>query len=352
MSIPSDLQTEYGSLVYFAQQVVDLGGEPQAIARSVNFDLNDLTNPDKSLSHETYCKLLEAAAIATNCAHFGLLLGQRNDISMLGSLGQLTLNCSTLGEAANTFIRYFNMVSQGEFFRIESSTNHTFLIRDVFLPEPYFSVQAQDISLYETVHITRSICAGNWQPSGVYFTHSPSDQLPYHSAFNCPVYFDQEFQGIGFATQDLNMPLVTADEDSRKLLEQQVAQVYKQNKKPLIEQTRQAITLGMITGDCGIQSVAHNLAIHSRTLHRKLDAQGTSFTHILEDTRRSFSEYFVTKTSIGIFDVSHMLGYKDSTSFSRSYKRWHGLAPSVHRKETLQLKGNTIHHRGGIGGKG
>jgi len=338
LSIPADFQTEYGSLMYFAQQVEDLGGQPQEIARSVNFDLNDLTTPEKSLSHETYCELLEAAAIATNCAHFGLLLGQRNDISMLGTLGQLALNCSTLGEAAETFIRYFNMVSQGEYFRMESGPNHTFLIRDVFLPEPYFSVQAQDISLYETVNITRSVFAGNWQPSGVYFTHSPADPQFYHNAFNCPLFFDQEFQGIGFATQDLNMPLVSSDETSRKELEQQVAQVYKQNKKSLIEQTQQAITLGMITGDCGIQSITNTLAIHSRTLHRKLEKQGTSFTQILEDTRRGFAEYFVTKTSISIFDVSHMLGYKDSTSFSRSYKRWCGLAPSVHRKQTFMLK--------------
>ena len=100
MSIPSDLQTEYGSLVYFEQQVEDLGGNAHEIALSVNFDLNDLTNPHSGLSHELYCDLLEAAAAATNCAHFGLLLGQRNDISMLGMLGQLTLNCSSLEEAA------------------------------------------------------------------------------------------------------------------------------------------------------------------------------------------------------------------------------------------------------------
>ncbi len=347
MSIPSDFQTEYGSLGYFIQQVEDLGGDAQAIAHSVNFDLSDLTKPDKSLSHEIYCELLEAAAIATNSDHFGLLLGQRNDISMLGNLGQLALNCSTLGEAAETFIRYFNMVSQGEFFRIESGPVNTFLIRDVFLPEPYFSVQAQDISLFETVNITRSVFAESWHPSGVYFTHSPKDPQFYHNAFNCPLFFDQEFQGIGIATQDLNMPLVSADEDSRKALEQQVAQVYKQNKKSLIEQTQQAITLGMITGDCSIQSVTRGLSLHSRTLHRKLESQGTSFTQILEDTRRAFSEFFVTNSSISIFDVSQMLGYKDSTSFSRSYKRWHGLSPSVHRKQALKLKGKSIQHVGG-----
>ena len=343
LSIPSDLQTEYGSLVYFAQQVEELGGHPKEIARCVNFNLDDLSNPEKPLSHETYCELLEAAAIATHCPHFGLLLGQRNDISMLGILGQLSINCSTLGEAGKTYLGYFNMVSQGEFFRMEAGPVNAFFIRDVFLPEPYFSVQAQDISLYEIVKFTRSICADNWQPSGVYFTHNPSEQNIYHTVFNCPVYFNQEFQGIGFTTQDLDMPLITGNEESRKALEQEVAQVYNLNKKNLIEQTQQAITLGMITGDCSIQSVAHSLSIHSRTLHRKLDAQNTSFSNILEDTRRTFSENFVTKSAISIFDVSQMLGYKDSTSFSRSYKRWHGLSPSAHRKQALKLKGNLRH---------
>ncbi len=339
MSIPSDFQTEYGSLMYFAQQVEELGGQPEEIARSVNFNLDDLSNPDKSLSHETYCELLEAAAVATKCAHFGLLLGQRNDISILGSLGQLSLNCATLGEAAKTVLNYFNMVSQGEFFRIETGPANSFFIRDVFLPEPYFSVQAQDISLYEIVNITRTVSAEKCQPSGIYFTHQPSDPQVYRNAFNCPLYFNQEFQGIGFATQDLNISITAADENSRKELELQVEQVYLQNKKPLVEQTQQAITLGMITGDCSIQSVAASLAIHSRTLHRKLETQGTSFSIILEETRRTFAEKFVTKSAISIFDVSQMLGYKDSTSFSRSYKRWHGLSPSVHRKQALKVKG-------------
>ena len=341
MSISSDLQTEHGSLVYFEQQVEVLGGNAQQIARSVNFDLKDLTGTSATLSHELYCDLLEAAALATNCAHFGLLLGQRNDISMLGMLGQLTLNCSTLEEAAKTFIRYFNMVSQGEFFRMEVGAKDHFLIREVFLPEPYFSVQAQDISLYEIIKIAHSIFGDNWQPSGVYFTHSPANKQAYYSTFNCPVYFNQEFQGVAIATNDVKMPINHADENSRQALEKQVAEVYMQNKKSVIEQTQQAITLGMITGDCSIQSVAHNLVMHSRTLHRKLDAQGTSFTQILEETRRTFSEYFVTKTSISIFEVSQMLGYKDSTSFSRSYKRWHGLSPSNHRKQPLKFPGGS-----------
>jgi AraC-like DNA-binding protein len=333
LSVPSDLRTEYGSLMYFTQQVNALGGHAPDIAHSVGFDLNDLTRTHTSLSHQTYCELLEAAATATHCQHFGLLLGQHNDISILGSLGQLTLHCSTLEEAATTFIRYFNMVSQGEFFRIEVGAQDHFLIRDVFLPEPFVSVQAQDISLYEMVRIARSICADYWQPSGVYFTHKPTDPQPYHTAFNCPLYFNQEFQGIAIASKDVVMPIKKVNNANRQALEEQVAKMYMENKKTIIEQTQQAITLGMITGDCSIKVVAHTLGIHTRTLHRKLAQRATSFTYILEETRRNFSEVFVTKTSISIFEISQMLGYKDSTSLSRSYLRWHGVSPSVHRRQ-------------------
>lgn len=333
MSVPSDLRTEYGSLMYFTQQVEALGGHAQDIAQGVGFDLNDLTHSHTSLSHETYCDLLEAAATATHCKHFGLLLGQHNDIAMLGSLGQLTLNCSTLKEAATTFIRYFNMVSQGEFYRIEVGAKDHFLIRDVFLPEPFFSVQAQDIALYESVKVARAIIGDHWQPCGVYFTHKPADVQPYHVAFNCPLYFNQEFQGIAITSKEMVMPIAKANEESRQALEKKVAKMYMENKKSIIEQTQQAITAGMITGDCSINMVAHTLNIHTRTLHRKLAQHATSFTHILEETRKDFSEHFVTKTSISIFEVSQMLGYKDSTSLSRAYQRWHGFSPSVHRKQ-------------------
>ena len=330
-----DLQTEYTSLRYFKQQVIALGGDINTVAESTAYDLSSPPSPNNILSHETYCALLESAALNTNCPHFGLLLGQKNDISMLGDLGELTRQCLNLGDAASTFIRYFNMVSQGEFFRFEAAQTHSFFIREVFLSKPHFSVQAQDISLYEIVNITKSLCADDWQPAGVYFTHTPKNKQPYVEAFNCPVHFGQEFQAISIMNSDLTLPLIPPSVDNKEELEQAIAAIYSQNKSSVTEQTQKSIMLGIVSGDCGIKSVSKNLNMNTRMLHRKLQAENTSFTQLLDEIRKSFAENFLINTNVSVFNISQILAYQDSASLTRSFKRWHGMSPTKFRKEHL-----------------
>ena len=81
--------------------------------------------------------------------------------------------------------------------------------------------------------------------------------------------------------------------------------------------------------------VADSVAMHPRTLHRKLREEGTTFTELLEETRRELSYHLVSRTGLTVTDISQTLAYGDATAFSRSFRRWFGISPASWRRHHL-----------------
>ena len=80
------------------------------------------------------------------------------------------------------------------------------------------------------------------------------------------------------------------------------------------------------------------VALHTtkRNLHRKLQAQGTSFKQLLTETRQELAEQYINDSTLTLTEISFLLGFSEASSFTRSYKRWTGLPPSEARRRTNQ----------------
>ena len=66
-----------GALVEAPSLIRELA-DPTEIAASVGLELAALHDRENSIPFSAPVRLLQAAAVRTGCAHFGLLLGQRN----------------------------------------------------------------------------------------------------------------------------------------------------------------------------------------------------------------------------------------------------------------------------------
>ena len=69
----------------------------------------------------------------------------------------------------------------------------------------------------------------------------------------------------------------------------------------------------------------------SRTLLRKLTEEGTSFAEILNETRRDLAIDYIRDDSLSLIEVSFLLGFSDSSTFSRAFTRWTGTPPAESR---------------------
>ena len=72
----------------------------------------------------------------------------------------------------------------------------------------------------------------------------------------------------------------------------------------------------------------------ARTFQRQLKEEGTSFSELLADVRRSETLRRLKERKLTIAAIATDLGYSDQASFTRAFRRWTGTPPSQFRART------------------
>ena len=99
---------------------------------------------------------------------------------------------------------------------------------------------------------------------------------------------------------------------------------------------RSALAAALDDGDDGeVQAsrVATRLKMSTRTLHRGLAAEDTSFGEILSALRQERAARHLAEDRVSIAEVAFLLGFSELTSFHRAFKRWTGRTPAEFRRE-------------------
>lgn len=85
-----------------------------------------------------------------------------------------------------------------------------------------------------------------------------------------------------------------------------------------------------------LEEVADRLHLSPRTLHRRLEEEGSSFRIIKEATRRDIAYARLTKTGQSIARIAADLGYADTSTFYRAFVSWSGVSPDRFRQQLAQ----------------
>ena len=82
-----------------------------------------------------------------------------------------------------------------------------------------------------------------------------------------------------------------------------------------------------------LDDIAARLYLSPRTIHRRLEEEGSSFRGIKDALRRDMALARLTKTDDPITKVAADLGYADSSAFYRAFVEWTGMAPLHYRRK-------------------
>jgi AraC-like DNA-binding protein len=88
-------------------------------------------------------------------------------------------------------------------------------------------------------------------------------------------------------------------------------------------------------GNISDDAVANALHMSVRTMHRKLTEENNNFRTLLVEMRRDLAEQYILDNSLTLTEISLLLGFSESSSFSRAFKSWTGTAPSEARQARL-----------------
>src|SRR5262249_60187188 len=98
------------------------------------------------------------------------------------------------------------------------------------------------------------------------------------------------------------------------------------------DRVRMALPELLHEGNPNGQRLARQLSMSWRTLQRRLEAGGTTFRTLLDETRFRLAREWLDHTPMPIKGVAARLAYADERAFDRAFPRWGGGGPRQYRR--------------------
>lgn len=283
---------------------------------------------------ETYkiTTLMKLAVKVTKDPAFGLKVVPYLHAANFQALGYSLFSSSTLHEFCQRLVRFFRLVS-------ESSQHHLYEQEDAFkltleITNPEVCDETVDTWLGAVVHFCRCLYRPNFAPLAVELTRPapPTGADNYGLFFNAPVTFSSKENAFYFNKDDMFAPLPTANQElARRNDEVIIEHLARLDRDDIVRQVEAKIVALLPTGDCSREKVASLLNMSSRSLLNKLEQKQTSYKDILENLRSTLAQQYIDQQSMPISEITYVLGFSDTSSFSRAFRRWTGETPSDYR---------------------
>lgn len=150
-----------------------------------------------------------------------------------------------------------------------------------------------------------------------------------------PLAFGQAHNALEIDRRLLDLPLRGAFETLHRQAEQLVARRLSE-RTAVVESTAQVLERLMERRPAllgrGIEAAAEALALHPRTLQRRLAQEQVSFGDLQAGLRLRLAKGWLADPALDIETVSERLGFADRRSFTRAFARWTGTTPSRFRR--------------------
>lgn len=165
-----------------------------------------------------------------------------------------------------------------------------------------------------------------------FFQGPPADPSGLERFFGVPVSFSQPRDELVFAASWLELPCKTPDPELVRFFERYASGYVEKlgGPKSFVDSVRRAITERM--ADPTLESVAKQLGTSDRTLQRRLADSGTSFKDLVDDVKCSLARELLTTSKIPIAEIGFVLGFSDTSTFYRAFRRWTGKTPADYRR--------------------
>ncbi|MGB8404909.1 MAG: AraC family transcriptional regulator [Mycobacterium sp.] len=324
-------QARYAALSGIGPVADAFGIELDDLFLPSGLDSADLAHPDRWIPAAAVAEVLERAASMSEQQNFGLHLAEHRRLGHLGPLAMVIREEPDLRAALQTLGRHNHMYNEALHMKV-LETGDTATIRVAFqFGQPQPARQSVELAT-ATLAVTLAELAGDrWRPLAVDFCHpAPTDTGLHEEVFHTQVRFGQECNGIVVRSTDLDAPNMLADplllSYARQLLDSQSSDT------EIVRHTRELIELLLPAGRCTVDHVARSLGLSRRTLHRRLQAADTTFTDILDDTRRDLAQRLVSNPDNSLTDVSMLLMFSTPGNFTRWFTQRFGVAPRSWRQ--------------------
>lgn len=279
-----------------------------------------LTMPDMKIPMANVIRLLEDTAVQCGAPDFGIHMAQARSASTLGAIELIMREQATLRDALSSLITYLFAQIEGMSVEIDETDGTCTLGIGVSAELPRPAIQTVELALGSLVHIITRLLGKDWRPDMVMFEHQAPEGLTQHARYlgQTPL-FDFGRNALAFSGDELDAPLPTANPQSAKQVEAYFAALMAPREETYRAKVSDHIQILLPQGQCRIDRIAALLGVTRRTVHRRLAAEGVSFTQLVEQNRGLLEDVYAG-AGTGVrskTEIARLLGFANLSSYSR-----------------------------------
>ncbi len=309
------------------------GGSIERVFNRVDLPLELLNTPDIPLPLREQFKVLSEAGREIGDPFFGAALGRHVRMERLSAFGAWVSSAPTLAGAIDRSHRGLNRYLQTATV-LQFQTFETRACWSIEFLDPGGDGRFQNelLGVSYLIDGVRNYAGRSWSPTLVRSTCVGTAQAAaLEKVFKAPVLHGASASAIEF---DITLLSATARQQANPdfALEPPIPLVsgYREDVAALL-------SIALLEGYPKIDWIASKLNTSRRSLQRLLDAEGCSFSIVLEGLLKDRATTLLESTDRDLTDIALLLGYSDPAHFSRAFRRWTGVAPSSYRTARRDL---------------
>jgi AraC-like DNA-binding protein len=321
-----------------ADYVKAQGHDPAPILQLAGIKGRDLKDPDVRVPETASREAWRLAMTSVKDEAIGLHVAQWLPRGSLDLVEYAFRTSATLGDGLDRLARYGRLINDrlaGHVLR--EGPGVRFLV-DVADARPLHP-QRTELSIALALRMAREATGLHLVPVEVFFAHdAPADSTEHREFFGSPIHFSSGVNGMVFSDADGARRFQAADAALGAVIRRRLDKALDKLDQPAAASTsvaahvRRLLVDGMGQEQPSAMTIGREIGLSARTLSRRLGEEGTSFRAIQDEVRHQLALALLGDASVSIAEVAFFLGYAEPAPFHRSFKRWTGTTPQLHRK--------------------
>lgn len=320
----------------YAAAARTVGVDAQQQLRKLGLPVSCLEEPESFIPYAAFMRLLEETAFLGRCPEFGLRLARHQQAYLEGPLTLLMRHAQSLNEALALGAQYgyvFSPAMRASLVPVAEQAGLVDVTMNLPSGSPGACAQTTEFVLLGIVHVLHWLTDGQVRPVLVLLPHAAINSAQVVAQYlGCECRFGATFAAVRVRLADLSLQLPARNPLLLQMARGYIEHHYGAAQPMLSERVRIMLRQRMAMGRVTQTDIAQALALHPKTLQRRLVQEGERFDALVDGVRRErFMELLAQPTRPSLAQIALMVGYSEQSALARSCQRWFGRSPSALR---------------------
>jgi AraC-like DNA-binding protein len=317
-------------------QAVQKAGLPrERLLSAAELEEAELEEFDRRIARSKTFRICELALDLTGDPALALHWAERLTAAAFVPVSHLIAHATDLRQGFASLAQFSRLLADDPCYELRDDGDRVTLLCRVPEEEaPRVQRFVAEMVVGSFFHIFRAFSRGARFEQVSFSYAAPDYHDEYTRIFESSARFEQPFTGIVFEPALLEAASPHKDEDVHEALSALAERRMSRLAQcvPFALRVREFLTERGWPQRVDMQTVARSLGLSVRTLRRRLSDEGKSYQDVENDALAIVAKHLLRDKGRSIQETAYEMGFSDTTTFHRAFKRWTGTTPSAYRE--------------------